>query len=51
VTLFLLDSVSLKLRPMLLTDLKSGTTIVSNTFNMGDSKPDKELTLDERYWT
>ena len=47
VTLFLLNSVNLKLRPKLLKDLKSGTRIVSNTFKMGDWKPDKELTLDD----
>jgi SAM-dependent methyltransferase len=45
VTLFLLSSVNLKLRPKLLSDLKPGTRIVSNTFDMGDWKPDKELTL------
>jgi len=45
VTLFLLNSVNLKLRPKLLHDLKPGTRIVSNTFNMGDWKPDKEMTL------
>jgi SAM-dependent methyltransferase len=43
VTLFLLSSVNLKLRPKLLSDLKPGTRIVSNTFDMGDWKPDKEL--------
>jgi len=46
VTLFLLNSVNLKLRPKLLRELKPGTRVVSNTFNMGDWKPDKELTLD-----
>jgi SAM-dependent methyltransferase len=46
VTLFLLSSVNLKLRPKLLKDLKPGSRIVSNTFDMGDWKPDKELTLD-----
>ena len=46
VTLFLLSSVNLKLRPKLLRDLKPGTRIVSNTFDMGDWKPDKELALD-----
>jgi SAM-dependent methyltransferase len=46
VTLFLLSSVNLKLRPKLLRDLKPGTRIVSNTFDMGDWKPDKEQTLD-----
>ncbi len=45
VTLFLLSSVNLKLRPKLLTDLKPGTRIVSNTFDMGDWKPDKEATV------
>jgi len=43
VTLFLLNSVNLKLRPKLLKDLKPGTRIVSNTFGMGDWKPVKEL--------
>ena len=47
VTLFLLSSVNLKLRPKLLKDLKPGTRIVSNTFDMGDWKPEKELTLDD----
>ena len=46
VTLFLLSSVNLKLRPKLLADLKPGTRVVSNTFDMGDWKPDKEFTLD-----
>jgi len=45
VTLFLLKSVNLQLRPKLLKDLKPGTRIVSNTFDMGDWKPDKELTV------
>lgn len=45
VTLFLLNSVNLKLRPKLLRDLKPGTRIVSNTFHMDDWKPDKEQTV------
>ena len=45
VTLFLLSSVNLKLRPKLLADLKPGTRIVSNTFDMGDWKPEKEITV------
>jgi precorrin-6B methylase 2 len=45
VSLFLLNSVNLQLRPKLLQDLKPGTRIVSNTFDMGDWKPDKEQTL------
>jgi SAM-dependent methyltransferase len=47
VTLFLLSSVNLKLRPKLLNDLKPGTRIVSNTFDMGDWKPEKEVTVDD----
>jgi precorrin-6B methylase 2 len=53
VTLFLLSSVNLKLRPKLLHDLKPGTRIVSNTFDMGDWKPEKEFTVgdpDEGSW-
>lgn len=45
VTLFLLSSVNLKLRPKLLADLKPGTRIVSNTFDMGDWKPEKEINV------
>src|SRR5438128_351730 len=43
VTLFLLPEVNLRLRPKLLEDLKPGTRIVSNTFDMGDWKPEKEF--------
>ena len=45
VTLFLLSSVNLKLKPKLLADLKPGTRIVSNTFDMGDWKPDREFNV------
>lgn len=45
VTLFLLPNINLKLRPKLLQDLKPGTRIVSNTFDMGEWKPDKEATV------
>jgi SAM-dependent methyltransferase len=45
VTLFLLQTVNLRLRPKLLKELKPGTRIVSNTFDMGDWKADKEETL------
>ena len=45
VTLFLLTSVNMKLRPKLLKDLKPGTRVVSNTFEMGDWKPVKEATV------
>ena len=46
VTLFLLPNVNLKLRPKLLQDLKPGTRVVSNTFDMGDWKAEKEITLE-----
>jgi SAM-dependent methyltransferase len=46
VMLFLLNSVNLKLRPKLLQELKPGTRIVSNTFDMGDWKPDKEASVE-----
>jgi SAM-dependent methyltransferase len=45
VTLFLLPNVNLKLRPKLLQDLKPGTRVVSNTFDMGDWKAEKEATV------
>src|SRR5512135_1421065 len=44
ITMFLLSSINLKLRPKIL-DLKPGTRIVSNTFDMGDWKPDETATL------
>src|SRR6266849_253341 len=47
VTLFLLSDINMKLRPKLLRDLKPGTRLVSNTFDMGDWKPDKEATVGE----
>ena len=54
VTLYLLPSVNLKLRPKLLRDLKVGSRIVSHSFDMGDWEPDK--TVDDegrilRLWT
>jgi len=44
ITMFLLSSINLKLRPKIL-DLKPGTRIVSNTFDMGDWKPDESASL------
>ena len=49
ITMFLLPDINLKLRPRLL-DLKPGTRIVSNTFNMGKWEPDYEVTADSQ-WT
>jgi SAM-dependent methyltransferase len=47
VTLFLLPNINLKLRPKLLQDLQPGARIVSNTFDMGDWKADKEATVED----
>ena len=44
ITMFLLSSINLKLRPKIL-NLKPGTRIVSNTFDMGDWKPDESATV------
>ena len=46
VTLFLLPQVNLRLRPKLMSDLKPGTRIVSNTFDMGDWKAEKEIDVE-----
>jgi SAM-dependent methyltransferase len=41
VTLYLLNSLNLKLRPKLWKELKPGTRIVSHAFDMGDWKPEQ----------
>lgn len=46
ITMFLLPELNLKLRPQIL-KLKPGTRIVSNTFDMGDWKPDEVVNLRE----
>ena len=48
ITMFLLPEINLKLRPRLL-DLKPGTRIVSNTFNMAEWKSDFEVTTEENW--
>ena len=45
-TLFLLPELNLKLRPKIL-DMKPGTRVVSNTFDMGDWSPDQTIRLTE----
>lgn len=45
VTLYLLESVNLELRPQLLRQLRPGTRIVSHAFDMGDWRPDDKLNL------
>lgn len=49
VTLYLLPSINLKLRPKLWKDLKPGTRIVSHSFDMGDWEPEKRIEVDGRY--
>lgn len=46
VTLYLLPAVNLKLRPILLKQLKPGTRIVSHAFNMGDWEPEQKIMVD-----
>jgi SAM-dependent methyltransferase len=49
VTLYLLPSINLKLRPKLWKELKPGTRIVSHSFDMGDWAPEKKIEVDGRY--
>lgn len=46
VTLYLLNSLNLKLRPILLEQLEPGTRIVSHAFNMGDWEPEETRQVD-----
>ena len=46
VTMYLLPSINLKLRPRLLAELAAGTRIVSHDFDMGDWKPDRQRDVD-----
>lgn len=46
VTLYLLPSLNLKLRPKLWKELKPGTRIVSHDFDMDDWEPEKTVELD-----
>ena len=48
VTLYLLPSVNLKLKPRLLSELKPGTRIVSHSFDMGEWEPNKSAEVDSR---
>ena len=54
VTLYLLPSLNVKLMPRLKSELKPGTRIVSNSFDMGDWKPERTETVGAYtiyYWT
>ena len=46
VTLYLLPSVNLKLKPKLFKELKPGTKIISHDFDMGDWKPERRVEVD-----
>ncbi len=45
VTLYLLPDVNLKLRPLLLKQLKPGTRVVSHNYGMGDWRPEQTKTI------
>lgn len=45
VTLYLLPEVNLRLRPLLLQQLKPGTRIISHGFNMGDWQPEETVVV------
>ena len=45
VTMYLLHSVNLDLRPRLLNELRPGTRVISHSFDMGDWKPDEKREL------
>jgi len=53
-TMYLLPSVNLKLRPKILSEMAPGSRVVSHAFDMGDWKPDKVVRINGRtvyYWT
>lgn len=53
VTMYLLNTVNRKLKPILFEQLKPGTRIVSYSFNMGLWEPDEHILVDNRdvfYW-
>jgi SAM-dependent methyltransferase len=49
VTMYLLTSVNLRLRPKLLAELKPGTRLVSHSFDMGEWQPDKTTLVTTSY--
>jgi SAM-dependent methyltransferase len=53
VTMYLLSSVNLRMRPVLLENLKPGTRVVSHAFSMGEWEADEHIIVDNRhiyYW-
>ena len=49
ITMYLLTSVNLRLRPKLLSDLRPGTRLVSHSFEMGEWKADKTSLIETSY--
>jgi len=47
-TLYLYNSVNLKLRPVILSKLEPGTRVVSHAFSMGDWEPEVKVKVDGR---
>ena len=47
ITMYLLSSVNIKLRPKILNTLEPGTKVVSHDFDMNDWEPDKYFNMDE----
>lgn len=47
VTLYLHDTLNMRLRPKLLSELRPGTPVVSHEWKMGDWKPDVERAVDD----
>lgn len=43
VTMYLLESINIQLRPRILSELRPGTRVLSHAFNMGDWMPDDQL--------
>jgi SAM-dependent methyltransferase len=51
VTLYLLREVNLRLRPRLLRELRPGTRVISNAFDMGDWEPEQRVVLESPGFT
>jgi SAM-dependent methyltransferase len=51
VALFLLPEINVQLRPKLVRELMPGARIVSNTFSMMEWKPDKEVEVNNGYFS
>lgn len=53
-TMYLLPSVNMRLRPKILSDMKPGSRVVSHAFDMGDWEPQQKVVVDGRtvfLWT